>query len=138
MGTMRARRRLSLACALVLLSHAAWAKWGTWSGIIVDCEYDLGFEQCLLCQGRWSSWNYAIDPAEPTCIHTAEGCCHGAHAPWEEDVQIRGELRYEYFLKDSLANYKPGKSVSFFYPDGDMIHWVPAGSGFITLESTCG
>lgn len=81
--------------------------WGAFEFTVYDCEYDLNEAECKLCAGT----RLGIDwkPKEPTCIYSAEGCCNNDG--------------FEYFMKESLANYQPGHITSYFFPRDDMIYW---------------
>lgn len=79
---------------------------------VYDCQYDLTEAQCAPCQGK-PTLNLAFyDPKPASCISSNEGCCKNDG--------------YEYFRKDSLANYGVGDTVTYFYPgiSGDQIRYV--------------
>ena len=90
------------------------AVWGTIkSRTVYDCQYDLTEAQCIACRGRPVGGYF--DVVDAGCITRPEGCC-------AENGQ-----GYEYFRKDSLANYGVGDAVTYFYPgiQGEDIHWEP-------------
>ena len=78
-----------------------------------------------------------MEPEEPGCIHAPQGCC-------SSDARFVQEpsgwtLRYEYFLKASLANYEVGHVVSYFYPYDDSVYWVTpeASTAWISSPGRC-
>lgn len=89
------------------------APFGAYRDEVYDCEYDLVEAQCIPCKGRpLGHWLGAvIVPVSPTCVmdHN-DDCC-------ENDG-------YQYFMKESLANWNFGRITSMFYPNEDRIDWL--------------
>ena len=107
---------------------AAWAtlaapEFGTITNTVYDCEYDLSQTQCVTCQGT-PTLNLAFyDPKPANCIYSNEGCCKSSDG-------------FEYFRKDSLANYGVGDTVTYFYPgvSGEQIRYVLSSEDIPNIE----
>ena len=113
------RARLLLAAALLQPGRAEWA---VIDNTVYDCEYSLTQVQCLTCQGIPTSNEAFFNPKSPSCISSAEGCC-------------KSDDGFEYFRKDSLANYGVGDTVAYFYPglSGDVILSGCSAGGLTTI-----
>ena len=100
---------------LLLVSWLTTAvpEFSTISNTVYDCQYDLTEVQCVTCQGVATLNAAFFDPKPADCISSDSGCCKTRDG-------------YEYFRKDSLANYGVGDVVRYFYPgiSGDQIRYV--------------
>ena len=108
---------LRLALALGLAQRGA-AEWMETTATVYDCEYDLTEAQCLPCPPGADIDENIYTPKTADCLFAEEageltGCC-------------RSPEGYEYFRKDSLANYNVGDPVSYWYPgeNGEFIIWT--------------
>ena len=104
---------LRLALALGLAQRGA-AEWMETTATVYDCEYDLTEAQCLPCPPGADIDENIYTPKTADCLFAEEageltGCC-------------RSPEGYEYFRKDSLANYNVGDPVSYWYPGERGVH----------------
>jgi len=100
------RRNAVLAAGLL---PCVSAPFGAFRDEVYDCQYDLLEAQCTPCKGR--QLGAVLVPASPSCVmdHN-DDCC-------ENDG-------YQYFMKESLANWNFGRITSMFYPNEDEITWL--------------
>ena len=114
---------------VLLVAHIAIvaAEFGTTTRTVYDCEYDLTIAQCGTCQGIPTANQAFFDPKAADCIGEETGCC-------------RSRDGYEYFRKDSLANYGIGDSVQYFYPgdSGAHIRYVLTSEDIPNIEDISG
>lgn len=103
--------------ALILLIadclSRAGAEFAAITNTVYDCEYQLTAVQCTACMGTPTENMAVFEPKTANCISSAEGCC-------------KSEDGFEYFRKDSLANYGVGSTVMYFYPgvSGEQIRYI--------------
>ena len=111
--------------------RAGTAVWGTIkSRTVYDCQYDPD-RGAMYCVPR-PSGRRLLRCCRRRLHHAARSCCCAENGQG-----------YEYFRKDSLANYGVGDAVTYFYPgiQGEDIHWEPYQAGsrteYVTAPGKC-
>lgn len=116
--------RLPVVLLASMLLNPARAPWSTTRQVVQNCEYNLERSQCPFCAAaRHKGVSLVAFDSSGACLLNNGGCCADRRLGFGQRREDLQSYRFEYFQKNSLANYYESGPVRFFHPGHDMIYW---------------